>query len=71
MTHGHHRRSYRHDNFSNSDYFPQNGILYIIFWNGWQYLAIKEDPQFIFFDMLDTLRPIFWGEFGVKKTMVK
>lgn len=25
------RRSYRHDNFSNSDYFPQNGILYVIF----------------------------------------
>ena len=30
----------------------------------------KEDPWFIFFDTLDTLRPIFWGEFGVKKTMV-
>ena len=50
---------------------------FVIFqtWKCWNELAIqkndiKEDPQFIFFDRLDTLRPIFWGEIGVKKTMV-
>ena len=51
---------------------PDNHLLPILTKAGHNYaVQVSEGWLFvIFFDTLDTLRPFFWGESGLKKAMV-